>query len=404
LLVLGGLFVVLLVLLLALPPTTERQPTLTVYSAEPAGGKGLRLWLDALGYQVTTLEGDRFAIGKDVSTILVLAPVTSIGQFEQGELERWVRQGGRLIVGADAFLSWQLLGRFGVSVRPSVGAGQAVPAAPGRLGPAIEAVPVEPRFELTLSDDVTGAVPLLVGQNVGSDGRQPLLAVRVPTDRGEVVALTVTDALTNQRLHDEANARLALSLIGPPGRGQVAFDELHHGFGTLARRNIYALLLDQAWGRVLVWGSLLVLLFLLLRGRRLGRSVPVFVDRGRSLGELVTSQASLYRAGGKRAFVAEHLARQLRHDLAQSVGLPGDASDAEIAARASAMGRDPSRALRVLAETGRARSDRALLALSNEGVEVREELRTPQPPAPSPSRGGGGWGLGASTVRSADDR
>jgi hypothetical protein len=102
--------------------------------------------------------------------------------------------------------------------------------------------------------------------------------------------------------------------------------------------------------------------------------VPVFVDRGRSLGELVTSQAGLYRAGGKRAFAAEHLAHQLQHDLARAVGLPADATDDQIAARASAMGRDPTHALRVLAQTRQARSDRALLALTREGIAARAEL------------------------------
>lgn len=378
--VVGGLLLGLLILLLVVPPSTERQPPLTVYSAEPGGGKGLRLWLDALGYRVTTLEGDRFAIGRDVTTILVLAPTTIIGSFEQGEIERWVRQGGRLIVSADEFRTWPLLRQFGVSVRPILGVSQAVPAAPGLLDPAIASVSVGPRFQVILGDkggdEAAGAVPLLVAQDAGSDGQPPILAARVPVDKGEVVVLTVTDALSNASLHDEANARLALSLIGPASRGQIAFDELHHGFGSLERRNIYALLFDRAWGRAILLGCGLLLLFLLLRGRRLGRSVPVFVDRGRSLGELVTSQASLYRAGGKRAFVAAHLARQLRHDLAQSVGLPGDAPDAEIAARASVLGRDPTRALRVLRETERAHSDRALLALNKEGAEARAELAT----------------------------
>jgi hypothetical protein len=383
--VVGGLLLALAILLLVIPPSTERQPPLTVYSAEPGGGRGMRLWLDALGYRVTTLEGDRFTIGRDVTTILVLAPTTGIGQFEQGELERWVRQGGRLIVSADEFRTWPLLHQFGVSVRPVVGVSHAVPAAPGLLDPAIETVSVGPRFQVIVGDEggdeggdeaaeAAEAVPLLVGRDAGSDGQPPILAARVPIDRGELLVLTVTDALSNANLHDEANARLALSLIGPASRGEIAFDELHHGFGSLERRNMYALLLDRAWGRSILLGSGLVLLFLLLRGRRLGRSVPVFVDRGRSLGELVTSQASLYRAGGKRAFVAAHLARELRHDLAQSVGLPGDAPDAEIAARASVLGRDPTRALRVLAETGRARSDRALLALNKEGAAARADM------------------------------
>lgn len=200
------------------------------------------------------------------------------------------------------------------------------------------------------------------------------MAALVPLDRGELVALTAPSLLSNEGLRTEANARLALSLIGPDRRARVAFDEVHHGFGQIERRNFFSLLLDQVWGRAVLLGGGVVLLFLLWRGRRFGRAVPVFVDRGRSIGELVTSQAALYRAGGKRAFVADHLARQLRHDLAQAVGLPADATDEEIAARARVIGRDPTRALEALAGIRQARSDWQLLASAREGERARAEL------------------------------
>jgi hypothetical protein len=217
-------------------------------------------------------------------------------------------------------------------------------------------------------------VPLLLGMHASDDQRRPIVAARVPADRGELIVLTEPSVLSNDGLRSEANARLALSLLGPDRRARIAVDELHHGFGVLQRRDLLDLLLEQAWGRAIVLAGGVVLLFLLWRGRRFGRAVPVFVDRGRSLGELVTSQASLYRAGGKRAFVAEHLARQLRHDLAQEVGLPADATDAEIEQRARVIGRDPTRALHALASTQQARSDRELLAITREGERARVEL------------------------------
>ena len=78
---------------------------LTVYSAEPGGGKALRLWLEALGHPVTTLEGGRYAIGRDVQVVLLLAPTAPIGNEAVGELERWTRQGGRLVVATDSILT-----------------------------------------------------------------------------------------------------------------------------------------------------------------------------------------------------------------------------------------------------------------------------------------------------------
>jgi hypothetical protein len=250
----------------------------------------------------------------------------------------------------------------------------AVPAEAGLLDPAIESVSVETRLALTLGEEASAGVPLLLGERATDDQRRQIVAARIPADRGELIVLTAPATLSNDGLRADANARLALSLIGQDRRSRIAFDELHHGFGVVQHRSLFSLLLEQAWERVILLAGGVVLLFLLWRGRRFGRAVPVFVDRGRSLGELVTSQAGLYRAGGKRAFVAEHLARQLRHDLAQAVGLPANATDAEIAARATTIGRDPTRALRALAETRQARSDRELLAITREAECARAEL------------------------------
>lgn len=373
--VLCGLFLVLIVGLVLLPPTSERLPPLTVYSAEPGGGKALRLWLEELGHPVTTLEGGRYTIGRDIGVVLLLAPTQPISDQVIGELERWTRQGGRLIVAMDSlFTTRGLLREFGVSTRITDQITQAVPADAGLLDPAIESVDVATRFELNLGERAAQGVPLLLGVRSGSDPRRPIVAARVPVDRGELIVLTAPDVLSNNGLRTEANARLALSLIGPDRRARIAIDELHHGFGMLQERSFFDLLLDQAWGRTFFLAGGIVLLFLLWRGRRFGRAVPVFVDRGRSLGELVTSQAGLYRAGGKRAFVAHHLARQLRHDLAQAVGLPADASDAEIERHARVIGRDPTQALQALAGTRQARSDRQLLAITREGERARAEL------------------------------
>ncbi|MFN8635979.1 MAG: DUF4350 domain-containing protein [Chloroflexota bacterium] len=392
LVLLGVLFLVLVVGLVLLPPATQRQVPLTTYSAEPAGGKALALWLETLGYRMTTLTGDRYTIGPGVGVLLLLAPSQFVGSEAQGELERWTRQGGRLVVATDGFQTWELLRRFDVSVRPADQIERAVPAGPGLLDPAITTTTVDAHWELVL-DDAPGALPLLIGQRGGeeasAEGRPtgPVLAARVPAGRGQLVVLADPLLLSNDGLHDEAHARLALSLIGPDEQKFVAVDEIHHGFGSLRRLSLSSLLLEQSWGRAVVLAGGLVLVFLLLRGRRFGRAVPVFVDRGRSFGELVTSQASLLRAGGKRDFVAEHLARQLRLEVAQAVGLPADAPDDAIRARATALGRDPSRALYALASIRQARSDRALLAVTRDAEAARAELSRSGPtPSPSPLR------------------
>ena len=392
----GGLFLVLVVALAIVPPSNQRQPPLTVYSAEPGGGKALRLWLETLGHPVSILEGGRYAVGQDVGVVLLLSPTRLVGDREAGELERWTRRGGRLVVASDSFQTWELLRQFDVAPRIGSQSVRAVPATGGVLDPAIEQLPVDTRAAVDPGEKHPGAVPLLYGlradeehvpgadPSVGADGRdRPILAARIPVERGELIVLTAPELLSNEGLRAEPNARLALSLVGENRRARVAFDEVHHSYGAIPQGSFFTLLLEQAWGRASLLAGGVVLLFLFWRGRRFGRSVPVFVDRGRSIGELVTSQAGLYRAGGKRAFMAEHLSRQLRHDLAQTVGLPGSATDAEIAARAAAIGRDPSQALQAVAGTWHARSDRELLANARAGASAVAELRGQAAPAAS---------------------
>jgi len=405
LVLLGGLFLVLMVGLVLVPPASEAQIPLTVYSAEPSGGKALRLWLEALGHPVTTIEGEKYEVPRATKTVLILAPTVGIERDEAAALEQWTRNGGRLVVADRGVRTGGLLRRFGVSVRPlGIVIGTATPTPGGRLDPQIVTLPVKPAVELRL-DQAADAVPLLVGEQAdtepGQEAAQHVLAARVPAGRGELIVLATPDLLSNLSLRAEPNARLALSLVGVNDRGGVAFDEVHHGFGAVRARTLYDLLLDQAWGRTLFLAAGVVLLFLLVRGRRFGRAVPVFVDRGRFLGELVTSQAALYRAGGKRAFAADHLARQLRLEYTQDVGLPASATDDEIAARATALGRDAGPALQVLGRVQRARSDRDLLTLTRDGARARARLGrtgataltaqperaslTPNPGAPAPT-------------------
>ena len=361
---LAALFGGLLVTLVLLPPSTERLPPLSVYSAEPGGGRALRLWLDALGYDVATIENSPYRVPSGTATVLLLAPTRPVGPGALDELERWVREGGTLVVAADGLLGGVVLGRFGLGLRalPSTVATAVPVSGSGLLDPAVGEVTVNAAEELVPAAEMT---VWLAG---GGDGERVFGGV-VPLGAGRVVALSAPAALSNRALHRADNARLALSVVGPGSRGSVVFDELHHGFGVAEPRSLVTLLLDRAWGRAALYAGLLVLAYLALRGRRFGRPRPILVSRGRSLAEYVTSLASLYRAGGKRGWVAEHFRHRLRRDLAAGIGLPADAPDDQIVARARALGRDPSAALGVLRSLDRARapSEVELVALVREG-------------------------------------
>lgn len=371
--VLGVLAGLLLVAFLLVPPSGERLPDLTVYSADPSGGKALRLWLDRVGYETATLEDPNFEVPDDAGTLLLLAPSRSVTTAQAAELEGWVRRGGRLVVVAETRAADAILGRFGLRVSTLTETVQsAVALEAGVLDPAIETVEVRADSRLIVNAPATR----ILGD--GPDGER-VFGARVRAGAGEVVALSTPYALSNEALRREENARLALSLVGPADLGTVVFDELHHGYGVAGARPLFSLLVDYSWGRAALLAGLLAFAYLAIGGRRFGRARPVTVTRGRSLGEYVTSLASLYRAGGKRAFAAAHFERRLRRELARAVGLPGDATDEQIEARARTLGRDPTDALRVLRalRTGTAPRESAMLALVHEAERARVALSRP---------------------------
>jgi hypothetical protein len=366
---LGVLFGGLLIALLVLQPSKEEQlPPLTVYSAAPTGGRAFWLWLGEIGYSVSTVEGGAYRVPSERRTVLILSPILPFSDSEGDELERWVRGGGTLVIAADGLFAGSLLERFGLGLRALPRAVESAQPIQGEmLDASIGEVTVRASDELVLG--TSNGRPFLV------DGERVFGAV-IPRERGRVVALSAPAALSNAALWRQDNARMALSLVGPPGRGRVMFDERHHGYGLAEGRPLHSLLLDQAWGRAALYAGLAILLFLLLSGRRFGRPRQLEAARGRSLSEYVSSMAALYRSGRKRSFLAEHFQHRLHRDFAQDLGLPGDASLEQIKARARAMGHDPSVVLRILGDLGRraTSSEHALLGLVRDGECARAAL------------------------------
>jgi hypothetical protein len=352
----------------------ERLPPLSSRSATPSGAKALRLWLEALGYRVGTFEELAQRVPPRSGTVLLLAPREAVAEQHLAELERWVGEGGTLVFATDGSGGRAALGRLGFDLRSlPISAEYAQPRVSTLLDPAIGRVRVETSQELVPRRE--GSETLLE-----ADGRA-IAAVR-PIGNGRLIALSAPTALSNRALQAESNARFALSLVGAPG-GAVLFDELHVGSAPTARQDIWSLLFEHAWGQAALYAGLLALAGLALRGRRFGRAQPVAISRGRSLSEYVSSLAGLYRAGGKRAFIAEHFQRKLRRDLTHELGLPSDAPDGQVLDRARALGREPSGLLASLTALGRrgALGEGELVGLVRDAEQALARLRRSGGPA-----------------------
>ena len=158
-------------------------------------GAWLTLWLDALGYQVTTIEGGQYEVPRNTDTVLILAPTESVRRDEAATLEQWTRGGGRLVVADASVRTDGLLRRFGVNLRPLLDPIEAiVPAPDGRLDPAIQVLPIPASSAQVLSAQMTaeviarrdaGAVPLLVAVPRSPDGAEARSANQPAQEPGE---------------------------------------------------------------------------------------------------------------------------------------------------------------------------------------------------------------------------
>lgn len=170
-------------------------------------------------------------------------------------LARFVRAGGRLIVGGED-VSW---------LRPLVG---------GRLRGAVNGVaaarPLAPVAEVAGVSRVDtagegswsrlgGALPVL-----GAPGRS--IAAVATVGKGRVVLLADDSPLQNAYLGTADDARFALDIAGP-ARRRVVFFESYHGYGA-SSSGIGAI--PGRWDALILLGIAAALLYMLACARRLG--------------------------------------------------------------------------------------------------------------------------------------
>src|SRR5919198_1158200 len=134
------------------------------------------------------------------------------------------------------------------------------------------------------------------------DGRggEGALLVDYAYGRGRVVVLSDPYVVSNGGINRADNLFLAVGVVtGGAGRGRVAFDEFHQGYGATENR-----FFAYFRGTPVLWlfaqAALLVLAVVWTRGRRFARAVPAPRADRRSKLEFVASMAELHRRARRR--------------------------------------------------------------------------------------------------------
>jgi hypothetical protein len=298
-LVLAG--IVVLVALIVAAPTPRTDRPLDPRSTGPTGARALVLLVEELGADVSiaprALDGS--------STALLLED--DLDAAGRAELRTWVRAGGVLVVG-DSF-------------SPLAGSGDPEPC------PAV----LETVDAIGLAPGPAGVV------DRGGDCYDGLVQASTLGD-GDIVVVGTARPFTNQLLGDVDNAVLVANLLAPSGTERVTFVQARGGTGEQQLWDLLGPRAAQAIGEL----ALAVVVYVLWRGRRLGRVVtdrqPVRVAGS----ELVSSVGRMLGSRRRPGEAAATIRADVRRSLERQLGLPaGGPIEPVAAAVATRTGLDP---------------------------------------------------------------
>ncbi len=313
---------------LSIAPTTR--------SSGPGGALALLRWLEAQGYDARRLEFQDFALEPATDVFFMLGPRETVTEEHAAIVFDWVDQGGTLIYASERLFGPDpLLNELDIDLEPfedaqneflfdSIEWAQV-------LQPVFDAPPLQEalvRTDRVLASERIDVVPLL-----GQGPNYVLMGMRY--GEGYVYVASALFPFTNDGLRAEPNAALLLNLLrrAPPD-ARIVFDEWHHGF--FEPPSLRSTVLSNAWGWALIYAALILVVYLILSGRRFGRPIPLAEEVARrSSAEYVDNIASLLQRGGKRDYLREHYLAAFKRRLARPYGLNPGLDDAVFAAELS---------------------------------------------------------------------
>lgn len=338
-LAIAALFALMILVALATTPPPEPVP----YDLDAAHADGLlalRLWLEALGYDVRRNDGLRFTIPHEARLLFVYPNRLNYTAEEAERLRHWVEAGGTLALIGPGPDDRALVEAFGVALNPELRyerrLAQLLPLLPeGR--PVYERDRFSPIQTLDLSEapQATPVLALLAASEEAAsiDDLKVVVAVQA-LGEGVVWHFAPGVDFTNRNLREFAQGELAPALLRTTPEGSVVVFDSYHLFGFSRVGERIATLQDWLYRTPTGWATLFGLVitgvFWALSGRRLGPpSAPAEEMRRREAAEYVRAMANLYRRAHLHAALAQHHARRLKVALARRLGVRADLPDEE---------------------------------------------------------------------------
>ncbi len=243
------------------------------------------------------------------TSILIMGPSLAIGEEEARRLNRWIEEGGQLIVASENRPA-AYLAAYGFSFIAGLGQNGGGGTASRRLARYADAT-----GELLLEGSALeeGDYTILFHGSSGIKGGEKRLGA------GRLLVIADKEVWSNLRLTQGRNAAWLVSAVLSWGNGRLLIDEYHHGFQRT--RGPLALMLSfftSLWGLAFVQLGAAGLLFLYSRGRRFGRIRELPRARKRNPLERTEALGALLEAAGASSFALNSISRLALRRLWQS--------------------------------------------------------------------------------------
>ena len=311
------------------------------------GTLALYTWLDKLGFSTSRVTGTFDLSGADV--LVINDPTTDFSDADGAAVAAFVDGGGELIIGVDRIsvdAADPVIRRLiGTSLGAGThGGGLAHAVQPLNDANSAHVIPVNTGPAI---DTEPNLAPLFV-----VDGKVVAAGVTGSAGRGRAFVIASTLPLSNDGLRHDDSAAFVLAMLERARGGRIAFDEYHHGeIGEAGAAAIF----NGPVGLATVLLVVVIVLYLVLSGRRVGRALPAGDPmRVPSAGDYVAAMAALMERSHHRGGIADRYADELKRRIGAVSGIDAYLSDPDFVT--ALQGHPPDQVAAVAAALYQARS------------------------------------------------
>ena len=327
------------------------------YATAPQGAAAYADLLGRHGHPVRRLRSSLDRADLDPAATVVILDPQVLEEAEEEALERFVRDGGRLVAaGQRTAPTLRRLVRGGPVWSPG-GLDRATTLAPA---PEVAGVEVVRAAGEGVWTEVGSALPVLGGD-------EGILAGVATVGRGRVVLVADAAVVQNRHLGQADNAAFAVGAAGPSGR-PVSFAEANHGYGET--EGLAAL--PSRWRWALGLALVAVLVWMWSRAKRMGPAEEATRALPPPRRAYVDAMASTLARTRQPDAAIEPLRAATRARLARRAGLPADAPAADLVEATRRLGGEPEAMARLLAHGGAVGSDEELLSAGRAAAWARQ--------------------------------